>query len=127
MKTVVVEWKHLDQAGQTCDRCAETGAGVVETVQALAAECRQRGVELVFRETLLSPAEIAQSNLILIDGVAIEDILPGANASESCCCSCGELTGKDEVCRTIIRFGAEHEAVPPQMVREAICRVAGCC
>jgi len=127
MKTVVVEWKHLDKDGRTCDRCAETGLGVAEVVRNLAAECRGKGVEIVFRETLLAADEINQSNLILINGVPVEEILPDARASESCCCSCGDLTGKDEVCRTIVRFGVEHEAIPPQMVREAICRVAGCC
>lgn len=127
MKKIVVEWMHLDKDGRTCDRCAETGVWVVEAVQALAAECREKGVEIVFKETLLAAEEIGQSNLILIDGVPVEDILPGAKASESCCCSCGDLTGQDEACRTIIFAGVEHEAIPPQMIREAICRVAGCC
>ncbi|MDH3392569.1 MAG: DUF2703 domain-containing protein [Desulfobulbaceae bacterium] len=127
MKKIVVEWMHLDKDGQTCDRCAETGVGVVETVQALAAECREKGVEIVFRETRLAPEQIDQSNLILVDGVPIEDLLPDAVASASCCCSCGDLTGKDESCRTIVRFGVVHEAIPPEMIREAICRVAGCC
>ena len=95
MKTVVVEWKHLDKDGQTCDRCAATGIGVVETVRNLAAECREEGVEIVFRETLLAPEEIDQSNLILIDGIPLEDILPDTTAAESCCASCGDLTGRE--------------------------------
>ncbi|MDH3454402.1 MAG: DUF2703 domain-containing protein [Desulfuromonadales bacterium] len=127
MKTIVVEWRHLDKDGETCDRCAETGAGVAELVRDLAAECRGKGVDIVFRETKLTAADIDQSNLILIDGVPVEDILPDATVSESSCCSCSDLTGNDECCRTIVRFGVEHEAIPPQMVREAICKVAGCC
>lgn len=127
MKRIVVEWKHLDKDGQTCDRCAETGVGVVETVQALQAECLGKGVEIVFRETLLAVAEIDQSNLILIDGVPIEDILPETKVSTSCCCSCGDLTGQEESCRTIVRFGTVHEAIPAQFIREAICRIASCC
>ena len=127
MQTVVVEWKHLDKDGQTCDRCEETGTGIDAMVQELAVACKGKGVEVVFKETLLTADQIDQSNLILINGKPVEDILPDAKVSESCCCSCGDLTGKDEVCRTIIRFGVEYEAIPSQMVREAICRVAGCC
>ncbi|MDH5299029.1 MAG: DUF2703 domain-containing protein [Desulfobulbaceae bacterium] len=127
MNRVEVEWKHLDQEGQTCDRCAQTGAGVAEVVRQLATECGMKGVEIVFTETLLSAAEIEQSNLVLINGVALEEILPEATASESSCCSCSELTGREESCRTIVRFGMVHEALPPQFIREAICRAAKCC
>ncbi|MHB8149825.1 MAG: DUF2703 domain-containing protein [Desulfobulbia bacterium] len=127
MATITVEWRHLDKEGKTCDRCAETGQGIAETVQRLREECRGKGVEILFTETKLSGAEISQSNLILINGKPLESVLPMATASESCCCSCGDLTGKEESCRTIIRYGQVHEAVPQEFIREAICRVAGCC
>ncbi|MDP2758145.1 MAG: DUF2703 domain-containing protein [Desulfurivibrionaceae bacterium] len=127
MKTVMVEWRHLDKEGKTCDRCAETGQGVAELVQRLQVECRKKGVEILFREIKLTEANIEQSNLILINGRPIEDILPRTTASESSCCSCGELTGREESCRTIIRHGQVHEAIPQEFIREAICRVAGCC
>lgn len=127
MGTITVEWRHLDKEGKTCDRCAETGQGVVETVQRLQVECRAKGVKIIFTETKLSGAEIGQSNLILINGTPIESVLPMATASESSCCSCGELTGREETCRTILRHGQIHEAVPREFIREAICRVADCC
>ena len=127
MKTVTVEWRHLDKEGKTCDRCAETGQGVATLVHALQKECRPKGVEILFTETKLSEAEISQSNLILINGKPLESVLPMATASESSCCSCGDLTGREESCRTIIRHGQVHEAIPPEFIREAICRVAGCC
>lgn len=127
MKTVTVEWRHLDKEGKTCLRCAETGRGVVELVQRLQEECRPRGVDILFTETKLSETEIDQSNLILINGKPIEDILPSTAASENCCCSCGALTGKEESCRTIIRHGQTHEAIPQEFIREAICKIANCC
>lgn len=127
MQTVTVEWKHLDAQGKTCERCAATGAGVVEMVQRLQAECAPKGVEIVFTETKLTAAEIGQSNLILINGKPLETLLPMASASESPCCSCSELTGKAECCRTIVWQGKTHEAIPPELVRQAICRVAQCC
>ncbi len=127
MKTVTVEWKHLEQGGKTCDRCAATGKGIVELVRELQAECRPKGVEIVLIETKLTAAEIGQSNLICINGVPLERVLPLASASESPCCSCGDLTGQAESCRTIVWQGETHEAIPPTLIRQAICRVAGCC
>ena len=127
METITVEWRHLDKEGKTCNRCAETGQGIAETMQRLREECRGKGVEILFTETKLSEAEISQSNLILINGKPLESVLPMATASESSCCSCGDLTGREESCRTIIRHGQVHEAIPPEFIREAICRVAGCC
>ncbi|HIJ90443.1 MAG: DUF2703 domain-containing protein [Desulfobulbaceae bacterium] len=127
MKKVVVEWRHLDKEGKTCDRCAETGMGIATLVHALQEECRAKGVEIIFTETKVSEAEIKQSNLILINGAPLETLLPQTTASESCCCSCGELTGKEESCRTIIRHGRVYETIPSEFIREAICKVAQCC
>lgn len=127
MKKVTIEWKHLDMDGRTCDRCAETGAGIVGMVQLLADECRPQGMEIVFRETRLSENEIPLSNLILINGTPLEEILPQANASQNNCCSCGDLLGRETLCRTLVHQGQVYEAVPPQLIREAVCRVAGCC
>jgi hypothetical protein len=127
MQTVTVEWRHLDQEGETCERCAATGKGIVALVEELQAECRPKGVEIVFTETRLTAAEIEQSNLICINGKPLETLLPQAFASESPCCSCGEITGKEESCRTIVWQGRTHEAIPPELIRQAVCRVAGCC
>ena len=127
MKRVTVEWRHLDKEGKTCDRCAETGQGIAELVQGVQRECRPKGVDILFRETTLSEAEIGQSNLVLINGKPIEAVLPQTAVSKNPCCSCGELTGREESCRTLIRHGQVYEAIPREFIREAICRVAGCC
>lgn len=127
MKKVVIEWKHLDKDGRTCERCTQTGAGIVEMAQILADECGPRGVEIVFRETLLTENEIPLSNLILINGTPLEKILPQARSAENNCCSCGDLLGRETLCRTIVHQGQEYETVPPQLIREAVCTVAGCC
>ena len=127
MQTVTVEWRHLDKDGVTCDRCAETGSGIMELVQQMDVECRPSGVRIQFTETRLSAAEIGQSNLILINGVALEEVLPQTEVSTSPCCSCGELIGEETSCRTIVRFGQIHEAIPQHLVREAICAVARRC
>lgn len=127
MQTIHVEWRHLEQEGKTCARCATTGKGISEVIRQLQAECRPKGVEIVFTETRLTAAAINQSNLICINNTPLEDLLPQAVAASSPCCSCGEITGKEESCRTIVWQGQVHEAIPPGLIRQAICRVAGCC
>ena len=127
MKTVTVEWRHLDKEGKTCDRCTQTGEGIAELIQHLREECKAKGVEILFTETKMSETEIGQSNLILINGVPLETVLSQTTASKSSCCSCGELTGKEESCRTIVRHGQVYETIPREFIREAICKVAQCC
>lgn len=127
MTTITVEWRHLDQAGQTCERCADTGTELKRVVAGLQAECGPKGVEILFTETLLAKDDIGQSNLILINGRPLETMLSGALASENSCCSCSSLTGRQESCRTMIRDNRVHEAIPGEFIREAVCRVAGCC
>ncbi len=127
MKTVTVEWLHLDEDGMTCDRCAGTGEEVRAAVRSLNSECASRGVSIAYRERKLSTAQIAKSNLILIDGSPIEDILPDAAASQSCCPSCGEITGRKESCRTIVQLGEVYETIPRKLIRAAVCRIAQCC
>jgi hypothetical protein len=125
--TLTVEWRHLDQGGETCERCADTGAELKKVVAGLQAECGPQGVEIRFIETRLAKDDIGQSNLILINGAPLETMLPGALVSENSCCSCSQLTGREESCRTMIRDNRVHEAIPGEFIREAVCRVAGCC
>lgn len=127
MPTITIEWLHLEVAGQTCRRCGDTGRELAREIERLRQECAPRGVTLVCRETLLPPERIAESNTILIDGVPLETLLPQAAAATSCCDSCGDLTGRPEKCRTLVHLGQVHEAIPRELIRQAVCRIAGCC
>ena len=127
MKNIVIEWLHLEVGGATCQRCGDTGQELRQAVDRLRAECAPRGVEIVLMETLLKPEQIAQSNTILINGAALEQILPQAEASTSCCTSCGDLTGRNEECRTLVHLGQTFETIPQDRVRQAVGKVAGCC
>jgi len=128
MNTLEIEWRHLDVQGSTCERCADTGGAVRDTVAALATECGPKGVKVVLRETRLTQREIADSNLILFNGVPLEQILHNAAASESHCASCSDLTGKaDTACRTVDYCGQSFEAIPGHLIRRAACAVARCC
>jgi len=128
MKKLEIEWRHLDIDGDTCERCSETGETLKIVVDQLAEECRPSGWEIVFRETALTQNELPESNMILINGTPIEDILPQAQVSESHCQSCCDCTGKEDIfCRTVEYDGRTYEAIPLSLIREAVCRAAGCC
>jgi len=127
MQTIVIEWQHLDVAGATCQRCGDTGLELGRAVERLQAECAPKEVEIIFRETLLAADQIAQSNVILINDVPLESILPHTLAGTSCCTSCGDLTGRPEQCRTLVHLGQEYESIPQELIRRAICQIGGCC
>jgi len=119
MKRLEIEWRHLDEDGQTCDRCADTGEMVRTAYADLTKELEPKGWKVVLTETLLAGRDIPESNSIYLNGVAIEDLLPGTRKSESCCASCGEILGTPTLCRTLERDGKIFEAIPTDMIVEA--------
>jgi len=127
MKTLEIEWRHLDQDGRTCLRCSDTLQSLQQVVTQLAAECAPRGVTIAYRETKLSLEQLSESNLILFNGVPLESVLPGASASENECESCGDLCGQPSVCRTVTVGDQTFEAIPATVIRQAACTVAQCC
>ncbi|MBK8182070.1 MAG: DUF2703 domain-containing protein [Candidatus Competibacteraceae bacterium] len=127
MKTLEIEWRHLDQDGRTCLRCADTLQSLEKVVSRLAAECAPRGVRIEYRETKLSLEQLAESNLILFNGIPLEAVLPNASASENECQSCGDLCGEPAVCRTVSVGGRTFEAIPAALIRQAACIAAQCC
>ena len=127
MQTIIIEWRHLDIAGKTCQRCGDPGAELRTAITRLQNECGPRGVNILFQETKLTGNEIVHSNTILINGAALETILPDAQASENCCTSCADLTGRPEQCRTLVYLGQEYETIPQDLIRQAVCRIGGCC
>ncbi|MDG4550804.1 MAG: DUF2703 domain-containing protein [Candidatus Contendobacter sp.] len=127
MKTLEIEWRHLEKDGRTCLRCSDTLQSLQQIVSQLAAECASRGVTVAYRETRLPPERLPESNLILLDGVPLESVLPGAAASENECRSCGELCGQPSLCRTVTVGGQTFEAIPAALIRQAACAVAQCC
>lgn len=116
MKRVELEWRHLDKDGTTCERCADTG----DEVRRAANMLREAGWEVSLKEILLDETRIPESNLIRINGVPIEDILPGSRKFENCCASCGEILGAPVVCRTVQYKGTNYEALPASLILEAV-------
>ncbi len=127
MKTLKIEWRHLDKDGRTCLRCSDTLQSLQQVIRQLATECAPRGVDIVYRATKLPIEQLSQSNLILFNGVPLEAVLPSASALESECPSCGDLCGQPSVCRTVTVGGYAFEAIPASLIRQAACTAAQCC
>jgi len=127
MQTLNIEWRHLVKDGNTCFRCSDTGEALDSMINQLNQECQASGWEIRFIEIPLGAGDIDQSNMILINGVPIEDILPGAKSASSHCASCCEFTGRFTECRTVEFGGNRYEAIPEALIRSAVCSVADCC
>ncbi len=119
MNQLEMEWRHLDKEGNTCERCSNTGETVRDAYEALRKELAPKGWGVTLKETLLTENEIPESNMILLNGTPIEQLLPDAERSENCCASCGELLGAPTRCRTIERHGRTYETIPVSLILEA--------
>ncbi len=124
MKTLKIEWKHLDVEGETCNRCYDTGENLVQEVKRLNRALQPQGIEVELTETKLDDAQIPQSNTILFNGIPIEDIL-NIEVSENYCDSCTNLLGADTYCRTVKYEGSEYEDIPAKAIRQAAFKVMG--
>lgn len=122
MNVLEIEWRHLDKDGKTCDRCLDTGETVRNAYDSLVRDLLPKGWEVRLKEIILSDQEIPESNSIYLNGIAIEELLPKAHKSETCCVSCSELLGAPIMCRTIQKDGQIFEAIPADMILEAAYR-----
>lgn len=124
MKTLKIEWRHLDVEGETCNRCYDTGENLNQEVKRLNRMLQPVGIEVEWFETKLDHTRIPESNTILFNGVPIEDIL-NIQLSENYCESCTSLLGKETYCRTVVYEGNKYEDVPAKAIREAAMKVLG--
>jgi hypothetical protein len=120
MRTLHIEWKHLDLDKGTCLRCSKTGKTLQQVISELKKELKEKNIQITFIETKLSEKKIQQSNMILIDGKPIESILSGAEIGENYCTSCSCLTGHETYCRTVSYKGETFEEIPEKLVRLAV-------
>ena len=120
MKHFSVEWKHLEEHGKTCNRCSNTGKIIMDIIRELKDELKERNINVTFTETKLSRENVAESNSVFFNGVAIEDILPDINISKNFCASCSCITEKETYCRTIEYKGKTYEEIDETIIRKAI-------
>lgn len=125
MKELAIEWRHYDKEGVTCQRCTATGSSVSEAVSQLTDELAAMGVCVTFTETPLPEELMAQSNMILLNGIPLEAVLEHATTDENPCPSCSCLTGSETSCRTVLYRGKTYEEIPADLIRTAAYRVLG--
>lgn len=124
MKKLIIEWKHLDIEGDTCDRCYDTGENLNQEVKRLNRALQSQDIIVEFVETKLDDTQIPDSNVILFNGVPMEDILD-IQVSNNYCDSCTTLLGKETYCRIITFEGNEYEDIPAKAIRQAALKVLG--
>ena len=124
MKTLVIEWRHLDVEGETCERCSQTGASLVEETRLLNRKLNSLGYQVKLMETKLDEAKIQESNLILLNGVPIEKIIK-IRVVDNYCKSCSDLVGSETYCRAVYYKGRKYEDVPRIAIREAVAKSLG--
>lgn len=124
MKTLKIEWKHLDVEGETCERCYDTGENLNQEVKRLKRVLQPLDIEVELIETKLADDEVAQSNMLLFNDVPIEEILD-IKILSNYCDSCSALLETETYCRTVIYEGNEYEDVPAKAIREAAYKALG--
>ena len=124
MKTLTIEWKHLDVAGETCDRCYDTGENLANEAKRLNRSLQPQGIEVVLVDTKLDETKVQQSNSLRFNGIPIEDILE-IKVAENFCSSCSDLLGEETFCRTLEFEGNEYEDIPAKAIRKAARKVMG--
>jgi hypothetical protein len=125
MKTIEIEWRHLDKKGTTCNRCSLTTKNLKSAIRDLTGKCKN--VIFRFREVKLPSNKISQSNQILLNGKPLEQILPEAKLSKNFCGSCAKIIGSFVQCRTLAWKGKSKDAIPVKWIKEALCIASECC
>ena len=66
---------------------------------------------------------IAESNMILFNGVPLEDLIDEARVEMTPCASCSCITGTDASCRAIVCGEETYEEVPADLILKAAMKV----
>jgi len=120
MTKIIIEWRHFDKNGATCDRCSKTGYNLQEAINDL-----QKEFNIEFIETKLTEDQMSESNQIIINGKLIEDLIPNTKVGQNFCGSCTDLTdnSSDCHCRTINQGETIFEEIPTNLIKTAILNI----
>lgn len=124
-KKLDILWQRVTVGAQTCQRCGDTGESVRRAAERLRAELAPRGIAVELEQKTLSPllpGVLDESNRVFFNGVPMEELLGarnGASHCQSCCDMLGEHMNGQTCCRTVIVDGAEHEALPEELLVRA--------
>lgn len=122
MKTIIIEWKHLDVEGETCERCYDTGENLTSEIKRLNRSLNPKEIEVVLKETSLEGEAVHHSNELFFNGVPIEKILD-IQVEENYCESCSTLLNTETYCRGVIYESDEYEDIPAKAIRHAVYKV----
>jgi len=124
-RNLLIEWQHVGaDVTNTCERCSATGTTLHRVLQDLAPCFIRKNIRLDFKETVLAPAQLPDSNRILINGKAFEDYLASSRIVQTPCCSCECIVGKESVeCRAIETPEGLYESIPSDLMRRIIMAV----
>ncbi len=120
MKNIQIIWQRLvDEKGETCKRCNKTYVNLEKALERLTPLLKNLDFELHFEKGALSMDEFKRdplsSNVIIINGKKLEEILDIKVGSSCCCGPCG-----DSECRTVIDESGEKEEVEERLIIKAI-------
>lgn len=136
-KKLEIDFLYLDLS--TCDRCRATDKVLDDALDQLREEVRDVKEVTINKIKITSDEEakkydFVRSPTIKINGIDIEEILSGNlkikdNYCESCVSGCGEscseATGGGTQCRVVEYKGKIYEAVPKEMIKDAIRKILG--
>jgi hypothetical protein len=116
MKTLTIRWQRLvNESGQTCTRCQETGDTVKTAFEKLKKALAVLDIEVELeKETLdflIFTKDPLQSNRIWIGGRPLEEWIGASVGKSQCCDVCGESE-----CRTILTGQNTFEAIPEDLI-----------
>lgn len=131
-KKLKIDFLYLDLS--TCDRCQATDEVLDQALDELRKEIKDIKEVAVNKIKITSDDEakkydFVRSPTIRINGVDIEKILTGRleikdSYCESCASGCGEScpesTGGGTQCRVVEYKGKTYEAVPKEMIKDAV-------
>jgi hypothetical protein len=96
---------------------------LIDAVRHLKGQLDIAGWNVVIEDVKLSEDQIEKSNLCEINGKPIEEIID-LKVNMTSCGSCSDLTGKTELCRSVIYKGTIYDAIPFLAIVDAILTVS---
>jgi hypothetical protein len=126
MQVLEVEWRHVgENVDSTCERCAATGRTLQDVVDEIRPMLSARRIRIRVKETVLPHDRIGESNIILFNGIPIEDLIDEVSIGMTPCVSCSCITGTDAECRALICGDRTCEDVPADINRRAALKAVG--
>jgi len=119
MKTLTISWQRLvNESGQTCVRCTETGSTVEDAYNKLKKSLVELDIKVELKKEVLGfsifTKDPLQSNRIWIEGKSLEEWIGATVGKSQCCDVCG-----DSECRTISIDQNTFEIIPEELIIRA--------